>query len=112
MGGFQEANSGSWQKGQSGNAGGRPCGTGKYQREAIVKAHERVANLRFQNALNAVSARETVIDDYLNGSGVFAFLVDDGARLVELDLDSVHNKTTINKKPVPLDMKKVKIKFR
>ena len=101
-----------WEKGTSGNAKGRPKGTGKHQREALLMAHERVVNLRLKNVLTAIDEKQVVIDEYLSGSGIFAFLTDDGARLVELDLETAFDKTTINKKPKPLDLAKVKFKFR
>lgn len=100
-----------WEKGTSGNAKGRPKGTGKHQRDALITAHERVVNLRLKNVLNMIDEKQKVVDDYLAGSGIFAFLTDDGARLVELDLEEAFEKTTINKKPKPLDLAKVKFKF-
>ena len=101
-----------WKKGESGNKNGRPKGTGKFQREAKIKAHERVMNLRLQNALGAISAKEKLIDDYLSGSGQFAFLMDDGARLVEFDTSNDLEQKVVSLKPKPLKVPEHKFNFR
>lgn len=101
-----------WQTGESGNKNGRPKGTGKHQREAQVKAHERVANLRLQNALDAIDAKERVIDEYLSGCGQFAFLMDNGAQLVEFDTSDIEDKKTVSLKPKKLKMTGREFKFR